>query len=124
MQLEINSMMEKAQEFEKAATKNVGIDTNYKTLANSIDLKTAQLSALALIENSSDLDLDDQVNGVLKDARFEQEYTKLIEASKTVTDAEFEIVEDSPSKKAKELLADAPFGGLLPGLIGDKPRKE
>lgn len=123
MQLEINSMLEKAQDFEKTASKSVGWDTSYKTLANSIDLKTAQLTARALIEDSSELGLDDQVNGVLKDARFEQEYTKLIEASKTMTDAEF-TVEDSPSKKARELLAEAPFGGLLPNLIGDKQRKE
>ena len=120
MQLEINSMLNNAQEFEKSATRNAGWNTSYKTLANSIDLKTAQLTARALIEDASELGLDDQVQGILKDAKFEQEYAKLLEASKNVTDAEYTVVDDSPSKKAKELLADAPFGGLLPGITGDK----
>jgi hypothetical protein len=122
MQIEINSMMEKAQKFEKAATKNVGYDTNYKALASSIDLKSAQLSARALIEDSSEIALEDQVTGILKDARFEQEYVKLLEASKTVSEAEFSVVEDSPATKARALLTESPFGGLIPNLTSDKQR--
>jgi hypothetical protein len=122
MQLEVNSMMDKAIAFEKDTGWKMSAQESYKALADSIDLKTAQLTARALIEDSSQLGLDEEVGNVIKEGRFEEEYKKLQQDSAIVRDADYTVV-DNVATTAAKLLAEPAFGGTVPGLEATIPKK-
>jgi len=115
LQLEINTMIERSQAFEKETMAQMAGKQGYKALAESIDLKSMQLSARALIEASSDPTMDQEVDKVLLEGKFEQEYQKLKIEAKDYQETEFRIVEnkETPTSKAYDLLSVPPFDGIL-----------
>jgi hypothetical protein len=114
LQLELNSMMEKAHKMEETAKSQIDGKQGYKALAESIDMQSIKLMTKSLIKDNSP-DLDEEVGQVLKDVAFQTEYKKLKEQAEIsggdVTDAE--IINEDPGDKAKRLLSQEPFGGLL-----------
>ena len=120
LQLEINSMMERAQKLEGDAAARLEGRQSYKALADSIDLTTARLTAQNLITDSSELGLDEEVDQVLKEAEFQEEYKKLQATAAEsgagdVIDAEIKVIEDDTLSRAQKLLTGPAFGGMIPG---------
>ncbi|MBI4708635.1 MAG: hypothetical protein HY764_00280 [Candidatus Portnoybacteria bacterium] len=115
LQLELNSMVEKARKLEGDALAQIEGKQTYKSLADSIDLSTAKLMAQNLIKDSTSLGLDEEVGQVMKKAAFQEAYKKLKERAAIeggVIDAEI-IAPEDPATKALKLLSSPPIGGLL-----------
>lgn len=118
LQIEINQMAEKARNLEGEAKRQIEGKQSYKALANSIDLNTARIMAQNLIAEGT-IGLDEEVEQVLKEAQFQDEYKKLQETAKTTEDEiiNTEIIEkDDAVSRAAGLLSEPAFGGMIPQL--------
>jgi hypothetical protein len=116
LQVEINKMLEDARSLESQAMAQVTGKQSYQALAESIEMKTATLMTQQLLTDSSGPDLEQDVETVMKEVEFGKAYKqlqeKVQEGGGAVIDAEFtEVV--NPADKARLLLEEAPFGGLL-----------
>jgi hypothetical protein len=113
LQLEINTMTERSQAFEKETMAQMAGKQGYKALADSIDLKSMQLSARALIEESSDPSVDQEVNKVLLEGKFDQEYQRLKIEAKDYVETSFIEDRSNAASEAYKALSLPPFDGIL-----------
>jgi vacuolar-type H+-ATPase subunit E/Vma4 len=116
LQVEINRMLEEARDLESQAMAQVTGKQSYQALAESIEMKTTTLMTQQLLTGTVGPDLEQEVETVMKEVEFGNAYKqlqeKVQESGGAIVDAEFtEVV--NPADKAKALLNEAPFGGLL-----------
>jgi hypothetical protein len=116
LQVEINRMLVDARDLETQAMAQVTGKQSYQALAESIEMKTTTLMTQQLLTGTVGPDLEQEVETVMKEVEFGKAYKqlqeKVQESGGAVVDAEFtEVV--NPADKARLLLSEAPFGGLL-----------
>lgn len=115
MQIEVNRMLENAALLEGESRDQLASRSNYEALTASIDVQTQRLLVRGMLKESNDT-MDEEIKQVLGEKEFEEEYKLIQRKAKLgddVIDAEF--TETDVSKKAKLLLAEPAFGGLLYG---------
>lgn len=117
MQLEVNRMLENSQRLEGKDQEKLISKPSYEALAASIDMQTERHMIRSVIEDGGDT-MDGEIDQVLKEVLFDKEYQRLkLEAQSPEEFVEAEIIDDT-TDRAKHLLSQAPFGGLISRLSG------
>jgi hypothetical protein len=105
--------MENAKRLESDAKLQVEGKSSFEALSASIDIQTQRLLVRNVIDHT-DSTMDAEIDQVLKEAQFNEEYKLLQERAMTgedVIDAEF-VETGDPVDKAKKLLTESAIGGL------------
>jgi hypothetical protein len=124
LQLEVNRMLENANRLEGKAQERLSSKPSYEALAASIDMQTERHLIRNVIEDGGET-IDGEINQVLKEAQFDKEYKRLqLEAQSPDEFVEAEILTDQTTDRAKQLLSQAPFGGLLSQFSGTAAYKQ